>query len=192
MKRLQIAQDPHADEVLSTDSFGLLVGMLLDQQFPMERAFAGPAKILDRFGSLDPAEIAAAEPEGFADLCATPPAIHRYGRSMAGRIQSLASVVVDEYDGAAETIWTGASDTSDLLRRLQALPGFGEQKARIFAALLGKQLGVTAPGWREAIGPYAEEGSFRSVADVVDPDSLQKVRDFKKAAKEQAKAARQG
>lgn len=192
MTRLQIAQDPHADEVLSTDSFGLLVGMLLDQQFPMERAFAGPAKILDRFGSLDPAEIAAAEPEGFADLCATPPAIHRYGRSMAGRIQSLASVVVDEYDGAAETIWTGASDTSDLLRRLQALPGFGEQKARIFAALLGKQLGVTAPGWREAIGPYAEEGSFRSVADVVDPDSLQKVRDFKKAAKEQAKAARQG
>lgn len=192
MTRLQIAQDPHADEVLSTDSFGLLVGMLLDQQFPMERAFAGPAKILDRFGSLDPAEIAAAEPEGFADLCATPPAIHRYGRSMAGRIQSLAAVVVDEYDGAAETIWTGASDTSDLLRRLQALPGFGEQKARIFAALLGKQLGVTAPGWREAIGPYAEEGSFRSVADVVDPDSLQKVRDFKKAAKEQAKAARQG
>lgn len=192
MTRLQIAQDPHADEVLSTDSFGLLVGMLLDQQFPMERAFAGPAKILDRFGSLDPAEIAAAEPEGFADLCATPPAIHRYGRSMAGRIQSLASVVVDEYDGAAETIWTGASDTSDLLRRLQALPGFGEQKARIFAALLGKQLGVTAPGWREAIGPYAEEGSFRSVADVVDPDSLQKVRDFKKAAKEQVKAARQG
>lgn len=192
MTRLQIAQDPHADEVLSTDSFGLLVGMLLDQQFPMERAFAGPAKILDRFGSLDPAEIAAAEPEGFADLCATPPAIHRYGRSMAGRIQSLAAVVVDEYDGVAETIWTGASDTSDLLRRLQALPGFGEQKARIFAALLGKQLGVTAPGWREAIGPYAEEGSFRSVADVVDPDSLQKVRDFKKAAKEQVKAARQG
>jgi len=189
MTRLQIAQDPHADEVLSTDSFGLLVGMLLDQQFPMERAFAGPAKILDRFGSLDPAKIAAAEPESFADLCATPPAIHRYGRSMAGRIQSLASVIVDEYGGDAEAIWTGAADTDDLLRRLQALPGFGEQKARIFAALLGKQLAVTSPGWREAIGPYAEEGSFRSVADVVDPDSLQKVRDFKKAAKEQAKAA---
>ena len=191
MTRLQIAQDPHADEVLSTDSFGLLVGMVLDQQFPMERAFAGPAKILDRFGTLEPAEIAAAEPEAFADLCATPPAVHRYGRSMAGRIQSLASAVVDEYGGDAETIWTGAADTEDLLRRLQALPGFGEQKARIFAALLGKQLAVTAPGWRETIGPYAEEGSFRSAADVVDPDSLQKVRDFKKAAKEQAKAAEQ-
>lgn len=111
---------------------------------------------------------------------------------MAGRIQSLASVVVEEYGGAAETIWTGAADTQELLRRLQALPGFGEQKARIFAALLGKQLGVTPSGWRAAIGPYAEEGSFRSVADVVDPDSLQKVRDFKKSAKAQSKAAKNG
>ena len=187
MTSLQIAQDEHADEVLSTDSFGLLVGMLLDQQFPMERAFAGPAKILDRFGSLDPAQIAAAEPEAFADLCATPPAIHRYGRSMAGRVQALATVVVEEYDGRAERIWESVEDPKDLLGRLQALPGFGEQKARIFAALLGKQLGVRPDGWREAIGPYAEEGSFRSVADVVDPDSLQKVRDFKKAAKAAAK-----
>lgn len=188
MTRLQIAQDPHADEVLSTDAFGLITGMLLDQQFPMERAFAGPAKILDRFGTLDPAAIAAAEPEAFADLCATPPAIHRYGRSMAGRVQALAQVVVDEYNGDAAAIWEGAGSTKDLVKRLQALPGFGEQKAKIFAALLGKQLGVRADGWREAIGPYAEEGSFRSVADVVDPDSLQKVRDFKKAAKAAKKA----
>lgn len=188
MTRLQIAQDPHADEVLSTDSFGLLVGMLLDQQFPMERAFAGPAKILDRFGALDPAAIADADPEAFADLCATPPAIHRYGRSMAGRVQALARVVVDEYDGSAARIWQDAASTGDLLSRLQSLPGFGEQKARIFAALLGKQLGVRGEGWREAIGPYAEEGSFRSVADVVDQDSLQKVRDFKKAAKAAKKA----
>ena len=187
MSRLQIAQDATADEVLSTDSFGLLVGMLLDQQFPMERAFAGPAKILDRFGSLDPAKIAAAEPDSFADLCATPPAIHRYGRSMAGRIQALAGVVNDTYAGDAAQIWTGAGDAADLLDRLRALPGFGEQKARIFAALLGKQLDVTPDGWREVIGPYAEEGSFRSVADVVDPESLQKVRDFKKAAKAAAK-----
>lgn len=185
--RLQIAQDPHADEVLSTDAFGLLVGMLLDQQFPMERAFAGPAKILDRFGTLDPSRIAEAEPEAFADLCATPPAIHRYGRSMAGRIQALARVVVDDYDGRASGIWEGATSTSDLLARLQALPGFGEQKARIFAALLGKQLGIRGDGWRETIGPYAQEGSFRSVADVVDAESLQKVRDFKKQAKAAAK-----
>ena len=189
MTRLQIAQDPHADEVLSTDPFALLVGMLLDQQFPMERAFAGPAKILDRFGTLDPARVADADPEAFADLCATPPAIHRYGRSMAGRIQALARVVVDDYDGRASRLWEEAGSTQDLLARLQSLPGFGEQKARIFAALLGKRLGVRAEGWREAIGPYAEEGSFRSVADVVDPDSLQKVRDFKKQAKAAAKRA---
>jgi uncharacterized HhH-GPD family protein len=183
MTRLQIAQDPHADEVLSTDAFALLVGMLLDQQFPMERAFAGPAKILDRFGTLDPALVADEDPEAFADLCATPPAVHRYGRSMAGRIQALARVVVEDYDGRASRIWEEADSTHDLLARLQALPGFGEQKARIFAALLGKQLGVRRDGWRETIGPYAQEGSFRSVADVVDGGSLQKVRDFKKQAK---------
>lgn len=187
MTRLQIAQDPHADEVLSTDAFALLVGMLLDQQFPMERAFAGPAKILDRFGTLDPTIIAEADPATFADLCATPPAVHRYGRSMAGRIQALARVVVEDYDGRASRIWEEADTTRELLTRLEALPGFGEQKARIFAALLGKQLGVRRDDWRSVVGPYAEEGSFRSVADVVDPESLQKVRDFKKQAKTAAK-----
>lgn len=153
----------------------------------MEHAFRGPAKILDRFGSIDPARIADQDPEQWADLCSTPPAIHRYGRSMAGRVQALATVVRDEYDADAARIWTTADDTRDLLTRLQALPGFGEQKARIFAALLGKQLGVRPRGWQDAIGPYAENGSHRSVADVVDPESLQQVRDFKKAAKAAAK-----
>ncbi|MGE9809080.1 HhH-GPD-type base excision DNA repair protein [Janibacter sp. G1551] len=190
MTTLCIAQDPAADEVLSRDPFALLVGMLLDQQFPMERAFAGPAKVLERFGTLDPAAIAAADPESFADLCATPPAVHRYGRSMAGRIQALATLVRDDYAGDAASIWTGAADTRDLIGRLKALPGFGDQKARIFAALLGKQLGVTPDGWREAIGPYAEEGSYRSVADVVDDESLQRVRETKKQAKAAAKAAK--
>ena len=185
---LKIAQDPAADEVLTNDSFGLLVGMLLDQQFPMERAFGGPLKIKDRFGTLSPDKIAAADPDGFAELCATPPAIHRYGRSMAGRVQQLAVIVRDEYGGDAASIWTTAGSTGELLKRLKALPGFGDQKARIFAALLGKQLGVQPNGWRETIGPYAEPGSFRSVADVVDEASLQKVREFKKAAK----AANQG
>ena len=187
-RTIRIAQDEHADEVLSTDDFGLLVGMLLDQQFPMERAFAGPAKILDRFGTLDPAAIAAAEPEAFADLCATPPAIHRYGRSMAGRIQQLAQVIVADHDGRTADLWETADSAKDLLARLKKLPGFGDQKARIFAALLGKQLGVTPDGWRQVIGPYAEEGATRSVADVVDPTSLEAVRNFKKAAK----AAAQG
>lgn len=189
---LTIAQDPDADAVLSTDAFALVVGMLLDQQFPMERAFAGPAKLLARFGTLDPVQIAAADPQAFADLAATPPAIHRYGRSMAGRIQALAAHVVQHYDGDAETIWTTATDTRTLLARLVALPGFGDQKARIFAALLGKQLGVRPGGWREAIGPYAADGTFRSVADVVDAQSLAKVREFKQAAKAAAKSAAAG
>jgi len=186
---LTIAQDPTADQVLSEDPFALLVGMLLDQQYPMEHAFAGPSKILARFGTLDPGRIAAADPDAFADLCATPPAIHRYGRSMAGRVQALAIVVGENYGGDAARIWTTADSTTELIARLKALPGFGDQKARIFAALLGKQLGVRPEGWREAIGPYAEEGSYRSVADVVDAESLQKVRAFKKEQKAAAKAA---
>ena len=180
---LHIAQDPAADEVLSTDAFALLVGMLLDQQFPMERAFAGPAKILERFGTLDPAAIAEADPEHFATLCATPPAIHRYGRSMAGRVQEVARAVVADYDGDAERLWTEASYGTDLLARIKRLPGFGEQKARIFTALVAKQLGVTPDGWEQAAGAYAEPGSHRSVADVVDQDSLDQVRAFKKEQK---------
>ncbi len=186
--QIRIAQDDDADKVLSEDPFALLVGMLLDQQYPMEHAFRGPWKILERFGTLEPAAIAAADPEAFADLCATPPAIHRYGRSMAGRVQQLAQVVRYDYAGHAERIWTEAADATDLLARLRALPGFGDQKARIFAALVGKQLDVRPAGWQEAVGPYAEDGSYRSVADVVDAESLQKVREFKQAAKAEAKA----
>lgn len=171
-----MAQDEAGDELLSSDPFALLVGMLLDQQFPMERAFAGPAKGKERVGSLDPAEIAAADPEAFADLCATPPAVHRYGRSMAGRIQAVAAVVRDEYEGDITRLWSTAGDTQETLRRLKALPGFGDQKARIFAALLGKQLGVQPEGWREAIGPYAEHGSRRqrpqSSPDRADPETV--------------------
>lgn len=187
MTRLQIAQDPHADEVLSTDSFGLLVGMLLDQQFPMERAFAGPARVKERFGSLDPGAVADADPEEFAALCATPPAIHRFPGSMAGRLQQLARIVAEEYDGRAERLWTEAGSGRELIKRLTALPGFGKQKAQVFVALLAKQLGVRPDGWEEAAGGYAEPG-FRSVADVVDAESLQKVRDHKKEQKARAKA----
>ena len=184
---IQIAQDPHADEVLSNDPFALLAGMLLDQQVPMERAFAGPAKVLDRFGTLDPATIADADPEAFADLCATPPAIHRYGRSMAGRLQALAKVVADDYDGDASRIWTEARTGEALMTRLRALPGFGEQKAKIFTALLAKQLGVKPAGWTTVAGDYGKKG-YRSVADVVDADSLAKVRAFKQEMKKAAKA----
>jgi uncharacterized HhH-GPD family protein len=185
---LQIAQDPDADRVLSESPFALLTGMLLDQQFPMERAFAGPAKILERFGTLDPAEIAAADPEHFADLCSRTPAIHRFPGAMAARVQALAAHVVDQYDGRTELLWEGSDTGKELMKRLQALPGFGKQKAQIFVALLGKQLGVRPDGWEAVAGSYAETGSFRSVADVVDAGSLERVRSFKKEMKAAARA----
>ena len=179
----RIAQDPVADKVLDESPFALLMGMMLDQQFPMERAFAGPAKVLERFGSLDPAAVAEADPEEFAALCAVPPAVHRFPGSMAARIQTLARIVVEEYDGQADRLWTEASSGAELMRRLQALPGFGKQKAQIFTALLAKQAGVRPDGWEKAAGDYAEPGSYRSVADVVDPTSLDRVRTFKKEKK---------
>lgn len=186
---LQITQDPASDQVLTDDPFALLMGMMLDQQFPMERAFAGPAKVLDRFGSLDPAAIAAADPQQFAALCSEPPAVHRFPGSMAARIQTLAALVVDEYDGHADRLWNEAGSGRELMRRLQALPGFGKQKAQIFVALLGKQLDVRPDGWEAAAGDYAETGSHRSVADVVDQESLDKVRAFKKEKKRAAAAS---
>ena len=189
MARLRIAQDEHADEVLSEDPFALLMGMLLDQQFPMERAFAGPAKILDRFGTLAPDRIAAADPEEFAALCAKPPAVHRFPGSMAGRVQAVAQAVTSTYDGDTRRLWEEAGTGKELLSRLTALPGFGRQKGQIFVALLGKQLGVRPPGWQEAAGAYADEGSFRSVADVVDSGSLERVRAFKKETKKAARSA---
>jgi uncharacterized HhH-GPD family protein len=186
---IKITGDPTADEVLSTNPFALLVGMMLDQQFPMERAFAGPAKVLERFGSLDPADIAVADPEQFAALCSTPPAVHRFPGSMAARIQALAAHVVAEYDGRTDRLWAEATSGRELLRRVQALPGFGKQKSQIFVALLAKQLGVRPDGWAEVAGDYAEDGAYRSVADVVDARSLEKVRAFKKEQKAAAKRA---
>ena len=189
MAKLQLVQDPVADELLESNPFALLVGMMLDQQIPMEVAFAGPRKLADRMGGLDAAEIAAYEPEAFIALCSEKPAVHRFPGSMGKRLQTLAQAVVDEYGGDAPAIWTsGDPDGAEVLRRIKALPGFGDQKARIFLALLGKQYGVTPQGWREAAGDYGKAGTFMSVADVVDGASLEKVRSYKKAAKAAAKA----
>ncbi|HJT95025.1 MAG TPA: HhH-GPD-type base excision DNA repair protein [Mycobacterium sp.] len=191
MPTLQLVQDPEADALLESNPFALLVGMLLDQQYPMEAAFAGPKKIADRIGGVDAREIADYDPEKFAALCSKTPAVHRFPGSMAKRIQALAQIVVDDYDGNAAALWTaGDPDGPEVLRRIKGLPGFGEQKAKIFLALLGKQYGVTPKGWREAAGDYGTAGSFMSVADVVDPGSLEKVRSFKKQAKAAAKAAK--
>jgi uncharacterized HhH-GPD family protein len=186
---LRLAQNPEADELLARDPLALLLGMLLDQRVPLEWAFAAPYRLAQRLGrdSLDAAELAAHDPEAFTQLMVGPPALHRYPAVMAGRIQTLCRHLVDGYGGDAAAVWRDADSGQELLRRLRALPGFGEQKARIFVALLGKQLGVCPPGWREAAGPYGEEGSRRSAADVTDADSLAEVRAFKQAAKQAAK-----
>ncbi|MBF6075152.1 HhH-GPD-type base excision DNA repair protein [Nocardia beijingensis] len=188
-RTLCLAQDAEADQLLTEDHFATLLGMLLDQQYPMEHAFRGPKKIADRMGGFDIQRIAEADPQEFEELAATPPAIHRYGRSMARRAQELARYVIEHYDGKAENIWTaGDPDGEEVLRRLRELPGYGEQKAKIFLALLGKQRGVRPEGWRAAAGAYGDEGSRRSVADVTDAESLAQVREFKKQAKAAAKA----
>ena len=180
-----IANDPAADQVLDEHPFALLVGMMLDQQYGMEHAFRGPWKVLDRFETLEPAAIAAADPEAFTALCSQPPAIHRFPASMSTRLQELAKVIVDEYDGDATRLWNEATTGKDLLNRLMALPGFGKQKSQIFIALLAKQLDVRPDGWEAVAGDYALEG-YRSVADVEGPDSLLKVREYKQQKKQAA------
>ena len=190
MSPIRLAQQQAADELLSRDPFALLTGMLLDQQVPMEKAFAGPRLIADRLGltDLDPRVVADTDPDEFTAIMAGPPAVHRYPQSMGTRVQTLARVIVEQYDADAAALWTPVTTGAELYKRLNALPGFGAQKAKIFVALLGKQLEVRPTGWKAAAGDYGLKG-FRSVADVVDDDSLVKVRETKRAAKAAAKAS---
>ncbi len=191
MPRIRIAQDAAADELLSRDPLALLIGMLLDQQFPMERAFAGPQLLSARLGGdLDARQLADADPDELVRHFTGPPAVHRYPQSMAQRTQALCRYLVEQYDGDVRRVWADVADGRELLRRLNALPGFGKQKAQIFLALLGKQLGVQPEGWAEAAGGYGERAVHKSVADVVDPDSLAAVRAYKQESKAAAKAAR--
>ncbi|MBP2369128.1 HhH-GPD-type base excision DNA repair protein [Pseudonocardia parietis] len=188
MTGICIAQEPEADALLEREPLALLIGMLLDQQIQMEVAFRGPQKLYERLGGLDVRVIADHDPDEFATLATTPPAIHRYGGSMAKRVQEMCRAIVDEWDGDPAAIWTrGEPDGREVLRRLKALPGYGEQKAKIFVAILGKQYGVTPDGWREAAGEYGQQDSRRSAADVVDAQTLVEVRDTKKAIKAAAK-----
>ncbi len=216
--KLCIAQDPDADQLLSESPFALLVGMMLDQQIPlevafrgpkkiadrmaadlqcvgtsqqiaMEVAFAGPKKIADRIGGFDAELIAGYNPDKFVALCSETPAIHRFPGSMSKRVQALAQIIVDEYDGDAAAVWTeGNPDGREVFIRLKKLPGFGDQKAKIFLALLGKQYGMKAKGWEEVAGDYGKKGTFVSVADIRDQASLDKVRSHKKQMKAAAKA----
>ncbi|MFD7917827.1 HhH-GPD-type base excision DNA repair protein [Streptomyces sp. NPDC059740] len=189
---LRIAQQPEADALLGRSPLALLVGMLLDQQVPMEWAFTGPHTLASRMGrdDLDAHEIAAADPEDFAELLSRKPAVHRYPGSMAGRVQQLCRYLVEHYDGDAQAVWRGVGDGAELLRRLTALPGYGTQKAQILLALLGKQLDVRPSGWREAAGVYGEDGAMRSAADITGPETLEEVRAHKQELKRAAKAAR--
>ena len=188
MLTLHLSQDPDADALLSRDPLALLLGMLLDQQIPMEKAFRGPYVLRERLGHLDAGRIAETDPEQFAALVATPPAVHRFPGSMATRVQDLCRTLAEQYGGRAEAVWEDVADGAELLRRLEALPGFGTQKARIFVALLGKRWGVQPAGWREAAGPYGEDGALRSVADVTGPETLLEVRAYKQSVKAAAKA----
>ena len=185
---LHFTGDADADHLLSTDPLALIIGMLLDQQVAMETAFAGPHKLQQRLGGFDAARLAAMDPDELTEAMRQTPAVHRYPGSMAKRIIALSAAVVEDYDGDVARLWTdGDPDGAEILRRLKKLPGFGEQKARIFLALLGKQCGLQAPGWREAAGAYGEDGARRSIADVTDEDSLLQVRETKRAMKAAAK-----
>ena len=185
---LRITGDEAADRLLSDDPLALLIGMLLDQRVAMEVAFAGPAKIRDRVGTIDARALAAYDPDAFAAAFSQAPAVHRFPGSMAGRVQALCQTVTDMWGGDAAAIWTqGDPDGATVLNRLTSLPGFGEQKSKIFLALLGKQYGYDGAGWREAAGAYGDEGAYRSVADITSPESLTKVREYKRAMKAEAK-----
>ncbi len=180
---------PEANALLDRDPLALLVGMVLDQQIPLEKAFSSPYVLAQRLGHEPTArEIAEFDPEELTKIFATPPALHRFPKAMAARTQEVCRQIVARYDGETARLWNEAADGRELFRRVAELPGFGRQKAQIFVALLGKQYGVRPAGWREAAGAYGDEGSHMSVADIVDEASLTKVRDYKKSVKAAAKS----
>lgn len=179
---LYITGDESADRLLNTDANALLIGMLLDQQVSMEWAFTGPATLKERLGHLNPRKIAAMNEEDFVRICCEKPAIHRFPGSMGKRIRQVCEVLSDEYDGDAVNLWADADSGEDLYHRLQALPGYGDEKSKIFVAILGKTQEVTPDGWRKAAGKFGDDEP-RSVADITDDESLARVREWKKAQK---------
>jgi uncharacterized HhH-GPD family protein len=186
---LHLAQDAEADKLLSDNPLALVIGMVLDQQIPLEKAFSSPAVLAQRMdGPLNATAIAAMDPDALAALFKERPALHRFPGSMAARVQEVSRVVAEDYGGRAENIWTTAASGAELFERVKNLPGFGEHKARIFVALLGKQLGVRPDGWQAASRPFGDDGTFLSVADITDGQTLDKVRATKKAMKAKAKA----
>ncbi len=179
---IPVTGDPAADRLLAEDPLALLIGMLLDQQVPMEWAFKGPSTLKERLGGLDARAIAAMDPDRLDAVFRERPALHRFPSAMAKRTQALAQALVDDYDGDAAAVWRDVSDGAELLARLRALPGFGAEKSKIFVALLAKRLGVRPPGWEQAVAPFSD-GTPRSVADIDSPETLARVRDWKRAQK---------
>jgi len=185
-----LSQNTEADALLDRDPLALLIGMVLDQQVPLEKAFSSPLELSKRLGhDLDAQELADYDSDALAVIFAQRPALHRFPTSMAGRVQGVARVLVADYDGNVTQLWTGVEDGHELLARITTLPGFGGQKAGIYLALLGKQRGVRPAGWREAAGEFGKDGVYLSVADIVDSESLLRVRDYKQQQKAAAKAA---
>ncbi|MBQ0893008.1 Fe-S cluster assembly protein HesB [Micromonospora sp. U56] len=188
---LSLPIDPEANRLLERSPLALLTGMVLDQQIPLEKAFTSPYVLVQRLGhEPDARELAGYDPEALVEIFARPPALHRFPKAMAARVQQVCQVLVDRYDGDAARLWSDAADGRELLRRIGELPGFGKQKAQIFVALLGKRYDVRPDGWREAAGGYGDADAYRSVADITDPESLRRVREFKQAAKAAARAAK--
>lgn len=179
---LYITGDEAADGLLNTDGTALLIGMLLDQQVPMEVAFHGPSTLLRRLGHLDAAKIAAMSEDDFVAVCCDKPAIHRFPAVMGRRIHAICHAIAEEYDGLGESVWSGIATGEELYERLRALPGFGDEKAKIFVALLGKRFGVRPDGWREAAGQFGDD-TPRSVADSTSTGTLATVRQWKRSQK---------
>jgi uncharacterized HhH-GPD family protein len=181
-EQLHFTESDDANRLLATDDLAVLIGMLLDQQFPMERAFLGPQLLKERLGEdLDAARINRTDLSRLEEVFKGPPAIHRYPASMAKRTQDMCQVIVDEYDGDASRIWATAGNGKELLKRLKALPGFGEGKSRIFVGLLGKRLGIRPEGWEEAAADWP------SIADVSTFDDVLELREQKRQMKQKKK-----
>lgn len=190
---LTLTGNDEADALLATDPLALVIGMVLDQQIPLERAFRSPFELRERLGgSLDAGAIASMDPDALAEIFGAKPALHRFPSSMARRVQDVCRLIMDTYDGDAAAIWTSAANGKELLAHVKALPGFGVQKARIFIALLGKQMGLHTPGWQQVSTPFSQPGTFQSVADIDSPAALTKVRQFKQQMKAEAKAEASG
>lgn len=190
MSKLALSQNIEADELLSSSPLALLIGVVLDQQITLEKAFIAPLLLKERLGEeLDAGQIAHMNTERLEEIFSVRPALHRFPASMARRVQEVCMVIAREYGNDASNIWQGASSGEDLYRRLKKLPGFGEMKAKIFIALLGKQIGLTLSNWRDASAPFGEPGSYMSIADITDEESLARVREYKAAKKAGAQPA---